>query len=264
MTDRQQLEQFRDQALRDLADVAEQQARGELSEAVAAELRARYEHAAASAMGALDGQPDDPVDAQARGGPRTRLVAYAVAAAAAVVAVATLPAAVGQRPPGGAVTGNEMLAGAPMTSRADLSKVSDAQLEAVVAANPTVIGMRVALADRYLEAGKSAEASVHYRRALDQAPQDPEAQAHYGWLLLHVGRPAEATTYVDRALSVAPNMPHGLWFAANIALYGRDDPVAALDALAQLTDRPDLDATVRAQADTLAAAARAREGDGPR
>lgn len=263
MSDRQRLEQRRDQALRDLADLAEQRARGELPDEVAAELRTRYEYAAASAMAALDGQPDTPPGAPARGS-RGRMATYAVAAAAAVLALATLPASVGQRPPGGAVTGNEMLAGLPMASRADLSQVSDAELEAVVAANPGVIGMRVALADRYLEAGRLEEASIHYRRALDRAPEDPEAQAHFGWLLLHLGQPAEATTYVDRALAAAPELPDGLWFAANIALYGRDDPVATLDALARLGGRPDLDPTVRAQVDMLAAAARARQVDGSR
>lgn len=270
MTDRERLAELRDQALRDLVELESQVRDGEVSPSIAAGLRARYEAAAARAMAALTAPEvgSDVVEAPSRRwSSRGRLLAYGLTAAAAVLAAALLPGYVGVRPAGGAVTGNEVLqqaradAGAAGAAPgADLSRVSDEEMEAVVAANPEVIGMRLALADRYLEAGRYPEAAAHYRRALAREPDNPDVQAHYGWLLLHLNRPQEAVAYVDRALAQDPNLVDGLWFKSNIALYGQADPRAALDMLDALAARPDLSPTVRQQVDALAQVARDRLG----
>lgn len=262
-SDRNRLEQYRDQALLDLVDLADQVDQGEVPEPVAAELRARYESAAATAITALESIPGDgAAPVPPRRGFRGRVVAYAAAAAVAVVAAVLLPGYVGQRPTGAAVTGNEVFQGAPAPTGADLSQVSDAEMESVVAANPEIIAMRVALADRYLEAGKIDEAAGHYRRALDQNSQDPEAQAHYGWLLLYLDRPQEAADYVDRALAQAPDLADALWFKANIALYGLADPATAIDVLGRLAGRPDIGPTVQSQVDELIRTARQQQEEG--
>jgi len=69
---------------------------------------------------------------------------------------------------------------------------------------------------------------------------------------------SQAQRYVDQALELAPANQEALWFRANIELYGRSDPAAALAVLAQLQQRDDLEATVRAQVADLVAVARER------
>jgi len=192
---------------------------------------------------------------------RARVAAYALTALAALVAAGVLlPRSVGERPAGGFVTGNEIGRPGPGPLIRDPAAVSDAELEAAVAANPGVVGMRLALAERYLAQGDYDRAGQHYSEALRREPGNPEAQAHFGWLLLQLGRPVEALEWVDRALA-APERPplDALWFRANIALHGLDDPAAALDALERMRDRDDLSPTVAQQVDELAALARQRQ-----
>ncbi len=127
---------------------------------------------------------------------------YTLAAAAVVFAAAVLlPLYTADRPAGGFVTGNEAAAGAGAISpRVDLGAVTDERLEAVVAANPTVVGMRLALADRYVAERAYDRAVRHYTQALALEPDNPEALAHFAWLLLQIDQPRPALEYVDRAL----------------------------------------------------------------
>jgi len=265
------LEELRDQALRDIVDLDRQVSEGELPSTAAAGLRQRYEVAAARALTELERPcepPEEPTAARtcvAR--PRAIRTAYAVAAAGAVLAVTLLlPAYIGERPAGGFVTGNEAAQGAT-DSRSeaiprDISTVSNADLEVVVAANPEVIDMRLALANRYVEEGDYGAAARHYTVALDQQPDNVEALAHFGWLFLQLDEVTEAVRYVDQALELDPAHQEALWFRANIELYGRSDPAAALAVLAELQQRDDLEPPVRAQVDDLVAAARERQEAG--
>lgn len=263
--DVQRLEQQRDQALRDLLDVDRQVTDGELPTDVADELRAGYERVAATAIAGLSAQRDEPsppVGTAAQPRSRGRWLAYTlVAAAAAFAAVVLLPTYLGERQ-GGAVTGNEVFEAAPpgssdgQASGRDLSTVTNEELEQVVNQNPDVIDMRLALAHRYLDDGAYVDAARHYLVALRQEPRDVEALSHYGWLMLQVGDPAPAKEYVDRALEQDPGYVEGLWFKANIALYGLDDPAGALTVLDQLQQRTDLSPIIRGQVDTLSGEAR--------
>jgi tetratricopeptide (TPR) repeat protein len=265
--DVQRLEQQRDQALRDLLDLDRQVADGELPTDVADELRAGYERSAATALAALSeaGEEQAPPVPESQPRSRARLLAYALALAAAVFAAAVLlPTYLAERQ-GGAVTGNEVFDAAPPdspdgpASGRDLSTVTNEELEQVVNQNPDVIDMRLALAHRYLDDGVYADAARHYLVALRQEPGDVEALSHYGWLMLQVDDPAQAEDYVDRALEQDPGYVEGLWFKANIALYGLDDPAGALTVLEQLQQRTDLSPTVREQVDTLIGEARNAE-----
>lgn len=172
-------------------------------------------------------------------------------AAVAVFALAVqLPQYVADRPDGGFVTGNEAAQPEPSptgTARPprDLSKVTEAEMEAVIDANPEVVGMRLALARRYLDKEQYDKAAEHYGEALKQDPGNPDVQGQSGWLLFKMGRPAEALRFVDRALQIDPGSQDRLWFRANILLEGRNDPAGALEVLRELEELGDLPADLR-------------------
>ena len=269
--ERVQLEQMRDQALRDLVDLERQVADGELPADVAADLRDRYERAAAAALARLAATSPPGLDVAPAADPtswRTRWAAYGLALAVAVfAAVVLLPVYLGERPTGGAVSGNEALGSAAPgkgqdVAPRDLSTVTDEEMEDVVTENPDVIDMRLALAHRYLDDADHLAAARHYLVALDQEPRNVEAQAHYGWLLMQLDEPEQAMEYVDGALAQDPRAEEALWFKANIALHGLSDPAAALTTLQLLQQRPDLAPEVRAQVEALMVEARAQGSSG--
>ncbi len=268
MTDQIRLEQERDQALRDLVDLERQVTEGEIRGELAERLRQQYERRAAEALALLEAEADlpEPTSPAPRRGTRARWAAYAVAGAVALfAAVVLLPGYLGERPTGGAVTGNEALGstapdGGARTAPRDLSTVTNEEMEAVVTDNPEVIDMRLALAQRYLDEGEYLNAARHYLVALDQEPRNVEAQAHYGWLLLQLDEPEQAMEYVDGALAQDPRSVEGLWFKANIAFFGLSDPTAASAVLEQLRQRPDLTPEVRNQVETLTSEIRAGTG----
>ena len=269
--DRIRLEQERDQALRDLVDLERQVEAGELPADVAAGLRNRYERTAATALTRLSAVPLDEETAAAaadRTPWRTRWAAYGLAlAVAAFAAVVLLPVYLGERPTGGAVSGNEALGSAaageaPGNAPRDLSTVTNEEMEDVVTENPDVVGMRLALAHRYLDDADYLAAARHYLVALDREPRNVEAQAHYGWLLMQLDEPEQGMEYVDGALAQDPRAEEALWFKANIALYGLSDPAGALAVLQLLQDEPELAPEVRTQVEALIAEARAQGGSG--
>lgn len=240
MTSRQALEERRDFALRDLVDLEDQIAADELDEQTAAQLRLRYEDEAASATAALedlnnaDDRPDGPVSKRQRR--RTGLAAAAgLAAVVAAGAAIALPRFLSDRPQGGFVTGNEAV---PVEGR-DLSEVTNDELEQVVAANPDVVPMRLRLAHRYLDGGQPRKAFEHYMAILDREPH-PEAMSHLAWIVFTDGDVDLALQLLEASRERAPDDPEALWFLANVHLYGRDDPDAALPLLEQLAVRGDL------------------------
>lgn len=283
----------RDRALLDLADLDRQVAAGDLTETEAAPLRLRYERAAADAIAELDAEPEQPapvgsarsaaaeVDEDSQdelasdhhpgsGRRRLRFVAgFATALAVVLTAVVLLPAFVGQRPVGGFVTGNEA-GGATVPSAVtpsagrDLSMVSDAEMEALIAKNPnspTAVGMRLALAQRYVAGRRYDRAVTHYLAVLQLDPNNAVAQAEMGWVTFLTGRPQIALALVDRALLSQPAMLDALWFKANILLYGTSDPGGAITVLRQM-QRQKLSAAVDKQVIDLIDVAQARIGGG--
>ncbi len=251
------LRQTAEQAVRDIIELDRQVACGEIDECDAGTLRAGYEARAAQSLGALE-SADPPAPAPSPA-PRAWSLAYLLAGVVAVVAtLVLLPASLIDRPVGGFVTGNEAVqGGAPVLDAS--ATVTDAQLEEVVAANPDVVGMRLALADRYVAQGDFGPAMRHYLDALRREPDNAEAHAHLGWLLLQIGRPQDASESVDQALAIDPSLDDALWFRANIALDGLDDPAAALASLAEL-GRRELTPAVREQVEQLTATAQQRVG----
>lgn len=242
---REELVERRQQALQDLVELDRQVQAGEVAEATADRLRARYEVEAADAISALDrleepsgeGPSTDDADGDGRRGASSRRRWAAIAIAAVVVVAAggvLLARSLDPRPSGGAVTGNEAAGGR------DLSTVSNAELEQVVADNPDVIGMRLALARRYFEAGELDRALEHYRQVLDREPH-PEALANVGWILYtSTDETQAAAQFVEQSLGRDPDQLLAGWFLANIRLDGLDDPAGAAQIARRLLERDDL------------------------
>jgi hypothetical protein len=206
-----------------------------------------------------DAQPRAPRPRPRRQGVAVTLVAVA---ALGLTGFAVTRALV-PRPAGGYVTGIEA-AGSGQASQVpasgrDLSKVSDTELEAVVAANPDVLGMRLALAHRYFDRRQYREALEHYKAVIARAP-DPEAFSHVGWITFVVAkRPDLAAQLLQRSLERRPGDGEALWFLANVELYGLQDAQAAVATLTRLRALPGLPAADRRDIERLLDKARAAE-----
>ncbi|MEN8040623.1 MAG: cytochrome c-type biogenesis protein CcmH [Actinomycetota bacterium] len=129
---------------------------------------------------------------------------------------------------GPSTAGVEGVAGDVATGQGevDLSKVTNAEMEGLVAANPDVVGMRVALARRYFEAGEFTDALDHYMIVLDQE-KHPEALANVGWMTHISGRSDVALGYVEAALQVKPDYLTATWFLGNIQIALGNNEAAA-------------------------------------
>jgi tetratricopeptide (TPR) repeat protein len=113
-------------------------------------------------------------------------------------------------------------------SQVDLSTISNEDMEAVVAENPDIVPMRLALARRYFEAGEFDKALDHYFEVLDRE-RNPEALANVGWMTYLSRRPDIAANYVEVALEIQPDFLAAQWFLGNIYVtLGRIDEAEAL------------------------------------
>ena len=253
-----------EQVATDIADVDQQEIAGELDTDSADRLRATYRAERTRLEERLDELASE--DAPPPAGRSRRRVAVGVALLvlgfAAVTAV--LLGTVRQRAPGELATGG--IAGEVAGGNVDLSEVTNEEMEEVVAANPEVVGMRLALARRYFEAGEFDAALPHFMTILEeQDPDNAEALASVGWMTHLSSEPEVAERFVARALVVAPDYPQALWFLANIRISGLDDPAGAVEPLEQLLSYDDIPADVRSDAEALLAEAQAAEdrpGDG--
>jgi tetratricopeptide (TPR) repeat protein len=276
-----ELEHQRDQALRDLADLERQVSDGQITPQDAGQLRQQYETEALLAIHALK-EADQLSQPQSEEGPTgvanivrpertgvSRRMLYATGLATLVLAGVLVPQFVVDRPPGGYVTGNEVLqqpgttefpaAQAQAGRSPDLSEVSNKQLEAVVNANPDVTGMRLALARRYTADNRFDLAVVHYKKVLEQDPDNARAQAGLSWILLQLDEVADAERLAERALRNDPESLQAMWVHANILLYGLSDPPAAAAILDTMLKREDLHPAVRQQVRELRSEATARQ-----
>lgn len=237
------------QALRDLRELEAQVSRGEVSPRRAAAFHDTYLDEAASALAELDvleatateesGPSHTSAEEDGAAGARTswrsrRVVGAVFGVAVAMALTAAVTTATGPRPPGGFVTGNEaggdLGAGSGPVGGRDLSEVTNDELEQVVAENPDVIGMRLALAHRYLDEDDGSRAIDHYLEVLDRR-EDPEAMSHVGWLVFQDGEVELAASLLEASLEQAPDDPEGLWFLANVRLYGQERPDEAVELL---------------------------------
>jgi cytochrome c-type biogenesis protein CcmH len=141
----------------------------------------------------------------------------------------------------------------PTASTVDLDTVTDAQMEAQIAQTPNVIGMRLALVERYLGEGKIDDAYRHTRVAIDSPGTDQELEKAFrlhGWVLALEGSPTAGADYLRGALSLSPDDRDAMYFLARVELTGLHDPDNAEKVLDQLRAHP-LDADQQAHVDAL-------------
>lgn len=237
MSDRGTLVRVRDRALDDLVEVRRQVADGELDEATAAPLIARYEREAADAITALDTAP--AADPGAAGRSRRRvLLGVAIFVVAAAAVVAGLVAAIEPR--------TDPTVTADTGATVDLAAVSNEEMEAVVAANPDVVPMRLALARRYVEAGDFSAALPHYLYILERET-NPEALTYVGWMTYVSGDAVTGTRLLEQALVVAPGDPLASWFLGNVR-FAAGDMTGAVPLLQTVIDSGQAPADIVAEA----------------
>lgn len=234
----------------ELEDLDRQVATGDLDAATAGELRARY-------VSELDAMMDERVKSQE---PRTRssdskggrvsgraLVGTAVVAIAiTVIAVFAVNSLTGPSTSGVEGVANDVVTG---QREVDLADISNEEMEAVVAANPDVVAMRLALARRYFEVGDFTNALDHYMVVLEQE-QHPEALANVGWMTYMSGRTDLALGYVEAALQRQPDYLTATWFLGNIH-FTLGNYEAATVALVKIVDTDGIPDEVKESARSL-------------
>ena len=243
-----------DQVDRDLAEVDEQVDAGELDGATAERLRSAYQSERAALEAQLADVATQEEDTPATTEPATRSHGRAIAGTVIVGTAALVVAVVAvfslqERTPAGESTDGVATVALENGGGRDLSSVGLEEMEAVVAQNPDISGMRLALADRYVEAGDYSRALEHYMVVLDQEPEDATALARVGWLTFLSDEAELAEPFIVRAIAIEPDFPQAYWYLANVRIQ-MGDVEGAIEPLERLLtyDLPD---DVRAQAELM-------------
>jgi cytochrome c-type biogenesis protein CcmH/NrfF/cytochrome c-type biogenesis protein CcmH/NrfG len=94
---------------------------------------------------------------------------------------------------------------------------------------------------RFLQEGKSAFAKQDwpraiegFKRALAADPNQPEAHAYMGFILMQAGHADGALMAFDKALGLAPNLPMALWGKGMTLYQGKKDYAAAKELFEKL------------------------------
>jgi tetratricopeptide (TPR) repeat protein len=269
--ERQRLEERRDLVRRDLTELAVQEETGEIDPETAERLRRTYQSelaeldAAAGELGAeaperSDGGQSDPSDGgQSDLEPekprwsRRRLVGSVLVIGALVVAVAAAALSIERDDDG-------QVGVSPGELSVDPATVSNEELEAVVAANPTLIPMRMALADRYFAAEEYGDALDHYLVVADSAttPADEaKALARIGWIAYRTGLAEAADRYVRTSLEVDPGNAEAMLYTGFITFYGLGDAEGAIPLLEAALEIPNLSSNTVSQVEDALGEARA-------
>jgi hypothetical protein len=154
---------------------------------------------------------------------------------------------------------------APSTSTTlDLSSVPNEELERVVAEHPSVVGMRLALVERYLRGNELENAQRHAEEAAVRAETvEDRARAlrYLGWTTALLGEPEQGEGIIVQSLALAPSDRDALYFLGRVRfeLLGRPD--LALEPLEQLAAM-DMDGEQRQLVDTLLAEVRVAAATG--
>jgi cytochrome c-type biogenesis protein CcmH/NrfG len=207
----------------ELVDVERQLADGDIDEPTATALRSRYT-AELDALMSSRTAPSDQDDPEGESTFRLtgRAVAGLIVVGVAVIGIAVFAI---MSLTGRSGSGAEGVAGDVLNGNGvrDLSSVTNEEMEAVVAENPDVVPMRLALARRYFEAGEFDKALDHYFEVLDRE-QHPEALANVGWMTYLSGYPDVAVGYVEASVERDPTFLTARWYLGNIyASLGRTD-----------------------------------------
>lgn len=227
-------------ALRDLEELAEQVAAGEIDEETAAGLRAGYEDELATVEQLAAGDvPAAPLEGRSP----QRAVVGALILIGSLTVIILLAAQVfrsDDSPP-------------PQTpsDAAALDSGSLDDMEAVVAAHPDSVGMRLALADLYFERGEYASAIDHYLQVSASGelspPEESRTLGRIGWMAYATGQVGSAVQFLNDSLEINPDYHEGKLFLGMVSLYGLEDPAASIPLFEELLALPGLGAQVRAE-----------------
>lgn len=157
---------------------------------------------------------------------RTRaIIGSALVAIGFLAVTVVLLNVVTRRAPGELATGG-VVSDVAANGGVDLADISNEEMEAVIAENPEVPAMRLALARRYFEAGDFSSAIPHFLVVLEQDGANAEALSSVGWITYLDGRSDIAVEYLDRSIELVPGYEPAYWFRANV-LVGLDDAEGA-------------------------------------
>ncbi len=257
---RQRLEETAAQARRDLSELDEQLATGEIDEETGRRLRVRYRVDLEAAMARLEHAPEVAPAGRSRG----RMLAGAAVLTVGIGLAVGLVGHFVQTPDDATLTG---IASNPDF---DPENFSNETLEATLLSlegNPQAIEqtmpMRFRLAERYFEAQEFEKAFEHYRRIIESNPAPDLASAaltRVAWIVwVGNGLTDLALQTVDQALAAAPGNTEATYVKAQILWCGLGDPEAATPLLEEVLASDRLDADVRAQVVTDVQAASSGE-----
>ena len=239
---------------RDLAEIAVQIADGELDVATADRLRTKYENERRELQAQLDGDDVTPPSDDGGGLSGRRLLGIGVVLVAAIGLVFGLVRTNTTDQSAAEGVAEDVISG----DAVNLDDISNEQMEAVVAQNPDVPGMRLALADRYFGEGDFSNALTHYMYVLDTlAVRDPAALANVGWMTYLSGVPDTAESFVVQSLDLQPDGGIAFWYLANIRFYGLSDAAGAVEPLQRLLEYDNLPDELRTEAQRVLAEAEA-------
>lgn len=265
-TDREHLAERRDLIQQDLDELAAQVEEAEIETATADRLRASY-HAELelldSALGELPEGRHEPaviMDEPEISAPTTRSPRRMVIGS--LLLIGALSLMIGFAARDAEPQNSQPISSSPGELTVDPDSVSNEQLETIVAANPNINGMRMALADRYFAAEEYGAALEHYLHIADNAPSPEEATealARIGWMAYISGLPDEARTYVEASLTADPTNAEATLFLGFITLYGLGDVETAIPQLEAALDLPNLSTNVISQIEDALTDARAGE-----
>jgi len=258
------LEERRSHALRDLEELAEQVATGELDDETAAQLRAGYEaelaavDLAAQEAQTAPGKPTVPSDEPESAVVEGRSPKRAIVGALALIGVLTVVIL------GAAQVFRSDPEPAPQTpSEAAIDGASAAEMESIVAAHPESVGMRLALADLYFEEGDYASAIDHYLQVTNgelSLEEESRTLGRIGWMAYATGQVESAVQFINNSLELNPAYDEGKLFLGLVSLYGLEDPAAALPLLEEVNALPGLGDQLRAEVEVALEQARAGVG----
>ena len=223
MSEQSRWQQRWEQASRDLEELEQQVAEGEVPASTGRRLQRTYleemEEAKRRALqGTFHPDPGPTAGEDGRSGSpfwnRGRVMVVAILAAAGVALVLSV----------GWFTPDEP---SEPAQEFDPSRYSNETMEAVIAANsdhPQINGMRLALAERYFQSGDFSSAFSQYREVLERSPspvEEAEALGRLGWMAwAGSGEVQLALDTLDRALAAVPEHPQNIYFKAIVLWCG--------------------------------------------
>jgi tetratricopeptide (TPR) repeat protein len=251
-------------ATQDLEDLARQVEDGEIDQATADDLAARYRRdldAARTELEALPAAPGKtarakarPAEAQpARAGRSGRTVLFSAVGAMVVLTVSIVLIA---------RSGDPGPAEPSPTLPTDAASREDAlqQMEAALASQPENNAMRLALAGLYFEAGDFMNAMNHYSTvtASDPTPEEAAvAEARIGWMAwVALDDPVTALEFLNASIAADPTYGEAKLWKAIVLLYGMEDPEAAVPLFEEVLEFPDLPDEIRPDIENMLEEAR--------